>query len=76
MNVSLKEIPNIIIRHNTFSIMSALLMGGGLCHAVDQKQYTYIPLVVLMPSVYAGYHIYNNKYAVKKYLMQTYGRSP
>lgn len=38
-----------------------LLLGAGLCYALKKQEYVHIPLIVLFPSVYAGYHLYENK---------------
>ena len=38
-----------------------ILLGGGLAYAVQQEKYYHIPIVFLVPSVYAGYQAFNNK---------------
>lgn len=38
-----------------------LLLGAGICYTIQSKQYLHIPLVILAPSTYAGYHCYKNK---------------
>ena len=38
-----------------------ILLGAGLCYAVKHEYYSHIPLIVLFPSTYAGYHMYENK---------------
>jgi hypothetical protein len=38
-----------------------ILLGAGLCYAVKQEYYSHIPLIAIFPSVYAGYHMYENK---------------
>lgn len=60
-----KEIPKLIINNNLYNnTLSMLLMGIGLQNAIEKKKYHHIPLVVVFPSLYVGYHI-ANKY---KYL--------
>ncbi len=39
---------------------SFLFMGGGLYYTNEQKKYWEIPLVILCPSMYAGYHLMKN----------------
>jgi hypothetical protein len=38
-----------------------ILMGGGLAYSIQQKTYDHIPLIVIFPSVYAGYQAFANK---------------
>jgi len=38
-----------------------ILLGIGLSHAVEREEYSHIPLIVLFPSIYAGYHAHRNK---------------
>jgi len=38
-----------------------ILLGAGLCYAIKQEYYLHIPLIVVFPSVYVGYHMYENK---------------
>lgn len=38
-----------------------ILLGAGLCYAVKHEYYLHIPLIAIFPSVYAGYHMYENK---------------
>jgi hypothetical protein len=46
-----------------------ILMGASLAYAVEKKEnYLYFPIILVFPSVYAGYHIYNNKEAIKEWL--------
>ena len=48
------------------SVTRNLLMGAGLAYCIQQKNYLHIPLVVIFPSPYAGYHIYKNQDAILK----------
>jgi hypothetical protein len=38
------------------SAVTGLVLGAGLYYAISNEKYTHIPLVVIMPNVYAGYH--------------------
>lgn len=38
-----------------------VLLGGALSYAIEREDYTHIPLILLVPSVYTGYHAYRNK---------------
>lgn len=38
------------------STATGLILGAGLYYAISNKKYTHVPLVTVMPNVYAGYH--------------------
>ena len=38
-----------------------ILLGGGLAYAVQNEFYLHVPVIVIFPSIYAGYQMYNNK---------------
>jgi hypothetical protein len=45
-----------------------ILAGAGMAWAVQKEYYSHIPLAFLAPSIYAGYHGYQNKEAVIAYV--------
>jgi hypothetical protein len=53
--------------------MRNLLLGGGLCYAVENKRYIEIPVTFLVPSIYAGYHLFKNKGHVATWLKTSVG---
>ena len=56
-----------ITNHHLGSIRNVLL-GAGLCYAVKNERYTHLPVIFLVPSIYAGYNLYDNKDEVVKWL--------
>jgi hypothetical protein len=38
-----------------------ILLGCGLAYAVQNEFYLHVPVIVIFPSIYAGYQMYNNK---------------
>jgi hypothetical protein len=38
-----------------------ILLGGGLAYAMQNEFYLHVPVIVIFPSIYAGYQMYNNK---------------
>jgi len=50
-----------LIYNYAFGPSRNLLLGAGLCFAIQNKFYTHLPIIVLFPSIYVGYHTYNNK---------------
>lgn len=45
-----------------------LLLGASLCYAWKKEQYAHVPLIILFPSVYAGYHLYENKEQIIRFV--------
>lgn len=43
-----------------------ILLGGGLCYSIEKEKYWHIPIILLSPSIYAGYNLYNNKDSFKQ----------
>ena len=41
-----------------------VLLGAGLCFAVQNEKYTHLPIIILVPSIYAGYNLFENKDSV------------
>jgi hypothetical protein len=50
-----------LIYNYAFGPTRNLLLGAGLCFAIQNKFYTHLPIIVLFPSIYVGYHTFNNK---------------
>ena len=59
---------NIITTHYIFGTIRNILLGAGMSYAINKEKYTHIPIIFLAPSIYAGYHLYENKEAVKSFL--------
>lgn len=38
-----------------------VMMGAGLAYAFSEEKYMHIPMILLVPSVYAGYQAFNNR---------------
>ena len=49
------------IQHYVYGVTRNLLAGAGLCYAVERQKYIEVPLTILCPSIYAGYHVFKNK---------------
>ena len=43
------------------SPIHGLILGSSLCFAIDRKKYSHIPIILIAPSIYCGYQLYNNK---------------
>lgn len=47
-----------------YTAFRSILLGAGLAYAVSEEKYFHVPVVVFLPSIYAGYQAYKNKEAV------------
>ena len=55
--------PHVISLHK-FGPLRSIILGAGLAYAVEQEKYTHIPIVIVLPTVYAGYQAYMNKNSI------------
>jgi len=57
-----------LMGHRTW--MSNVLAGGGVAYALSQDKYKYgqAALAFWMPSLYAGYHVFQNREAVRNFV--------
>ncbi len=55
-----KYISNTMQQHVHYTSTRNFLCGMGLAYAVANENYAHIPIVMFVPSIYAGYHAYKN----------------
>jgi hypothetical protein len=49
------------ITNHHFGSVRNLLLGASLCFAVQKERYTHLPIILVAPSIYAGYNLFENK---------------
>lgn len=54
-------IPPAVVQHYVFGTTRNILAGAGLCFAVENQRYLEVPLALVFPSIYAGYHLFKNR---------------
>lgn len=59
--------PSKIVTQYVFGPTRNFMLGSGLCYAIQNEKYLHVPLVVLFPSIYAGYQCYQNKEHILHY---------
>lgn len=59
--------PAKVVTQYVFGATRNFMLGSGLCYAIQNERYLHVPLVVLFPSIYAGYHSYQNKEHILRY---------
>ena len=68
----LQRLGNEAIQHTAtyfFGTARPVLLGIGLSHAIEHENYEHAPLILLFPSVYAGYHAHRNKDAILDWII-------
>jgi len=62
------QLPPQVIVNYVFGTTRNLILGAGLCYAVKKEEYSHIPVIVLFPSIYAGFQLFLEKDNVKKWI--------
>jgi hypothetical protein len=57
-----------IITHHLLGTTRNLVLGAGLCYSLKKEEYSHIPVIVLFPSIYAGFQLYSQKDAVRAWI--------
>jgi hypothetical protein len=52
-----------------FTAFRNILLGAGICYAIEQDKYWHIPFAFIFPSVYAGYQGYKCRDAVRSFII-------
>ena len=60
------------LHHYNRKMSSLFLMGGALSFSVQKENYLHIPIIILFPSIYSGYHTYKNKAEIIAYFKEIY----
>lgn len=53
-----------------FGAKCNILLGAGLCYAWKKERYIHVPVIMMFPSIYAGYHLYENKELIRDWLVK------
>lgn len=66
--MKIKEQIGAMVRLQHYTWQRSVLMGAGLAYAWSTDRAIHTPLIVLVPSVYAGYHTYKNRQSVRDFI--------
>lgn len=56
-----------LINYN-IGVVRNVLLGAGLCYAIEKENYWHLPVIFVFPSIYAGYQIFQNRDIVKQWI--------
>ena len=52
-----------IIKHFfNFNMFTPVFIGIGISHAIEKEKYSHLPIALLFPGIYIGYHSYKNRH--------------
>jgi hypothetical protein len=54
--------------HYIFSTTRNILLGAGLCFAIENKKYWETPVAFIFPSIYVGYQSFKNRDNIISYI--------
>lgn len=54
--------------HYIFSTTRNILLGAGLCFAIENKNYWEVPVAIIFPSIYVGYQSFKNRDNIISYV--------
>ena len=60
-----------ILTHYMIGPTRNLILGAGLGYAVQTENFWHVPIIIITPSVYAGYHLYTKKDDVIHWIRHT-----
>ena len=55
-----------LINYNV-GVVRNVLLGAGLCFAIEKENYWHLPMIIVFPSIYSGYQIFQNRDAIVKW---------
>jgi hypothetical protein len=59
---------------NTLGTLRNILAGISISYAVEDNRYMDIPVILIFPSIYSGYHLYKNREAVTVWLRKKWSK--
>ncbi len=60
---------NLQVQH--FTPFRNILLGGGICYAIEQNKIWHVPIAFLFPSIYVGYQGYKNRLFIQDFTKKT-----
>jgi hypothetical protein len=56
-----------LINYN-IGVVRSVLLGAGLCFAIEKENHWHLPVIIIFPSPYAGYQIFQNRDTIVKWI--------
>jgi hypothetical protein len=56
---------------HVFGTWRNVFLGAGLSYALQREEYTHVPLIIIFPSVYVGYHAHRNKDVLLDWIIES-----
>lgn len=58
---AIKGLGDRVLQLHYYGPLRNILLGAGLAYAAQKEKYWHFPIAFLVPSVYAGYHVYKQR---------------
>ncbi len=62
---AIKGLGDKVLQLHHFGPLRNILLGAGLAYAAQKEKYWHLPIAFVVPSVYAGYHAYKQRYVLR-----------
>jgi hypothetical protein len=57
-----------VIHNMRFTTTRNVLMGAGIAYTITEDKLWHVPVVIIVPSVYAGYQVYQHRKEAARFL--------
>ena len=71
--MKIKEIAPNVLRLQHFTWQRSALLGAGLAYAWTEGKWWHAPLIVVAPSIYAGYQAFKGRDQIRAFISQEQG---
>jgi hypothetical protein len=55
-----------LVNYN-IGVVRNVLLGAGLCYAIEKENHWHLPVIFLFPSMYTGYQVFQNRDVIVKW---------
>lgn len=69
------RIKDVATKHMNFTHFTParnVMLGAGLAYAFSEEKYLHVPVILLVPSVYAGYQAFKNRTDIRDFVRSTF----
>ena len=68
----IKDVASKHINFTHYTPARNVMLGGGLAYAFSEETYLHTPVVVVFPSIYAGYQAFKNRSRIAEFVRSTF----
>ena len=68
----IKDVASKHINFTHYTPARNVMLGGGLAYAFSEEKYLHTPVVIVFPSIYAGYQAFKNRSRIAEFVRNTF----